>query len=363
MRTTTDDVRRIKAPPGLRLPAVVLLAGLLGAGAGCDAAGSEGATSSSPSPTASQSNVPVSATATATPSAAPTALDPAKDRPVEDVLVHTYRLPLGPDWMAVDERGLWVRQDRAPTLIIDPESGEVLARVKIGYEIPLCQGMGASFGAVWSCMGTDVLKIDQETMRVVDRIRLKKTYSQGHLAGGFDRVWVLLSDGTTLAGIDPQRNRIVTRFSLPARGFDLAVGPDAIWVTSQLDDKVLKVDPADGTILLEADVQNPEYVAADDQVWVTGRSNTVRLDPTTGSVLATVPVTAEPDGSIASDDHYVYVRNANDFLVQIDKATGAQVARFVSPATHGGSVAVAGGDVWVSSVDDGALYRLHLPAS
>lgn len=290
------------------------------------------------------------------PSASP---EPEVAVDVADVEVQRYDVPLGPDWMAVDEHGLWVMVDRAPSMLIDPESGDVLGTVDVGYELPLCQGIGAAYGVVYICRGTDLVRVDPETMQVVRRVPLHKEYGQGHIAGAFDRFWVLESDGSKLTTLDPATDEVVQTFQLPARGFDLTAGPDAIWVACKVDGKVLKVDPDTGEVLLTAEVSSPEYVTADaEQVWVAGASRTYRIDPDTGEVLATVDGGAEPIGDIASDDRYVYVRNADDQLIQIDKATGRRVAHLVSDTTTGGGVAVAGGDVWIAAVDDGTLLRL-----
>jgi DNA-binding beta-propeller fold protein YncE len=283
-------------------------------------------------------------------------------RPLADVLVQRFDVGLGPDWMALDEHGLWVKQDRSPVLLVDPATGRQLGQVETGYELPLCQGIGAAYDVVYVCRGTDLLHIDPETMKVVRRVPLHKEYGQGHIPGAFGRFWVLESDGSTLTALDPATDKVVNSFKLPARGFDLAAGPDGLWVACKIDDKVLEIDPDTGAVLVSADVNSPEYVTVGDQVWAAGESQTYRIDPDTGAVLATVEAGAEPDGSIAQDDHYVYVRNATDFLVQIDKATGTRAARIVSDTTSGGDVAIAGGDVWATAVDDLVLIRLRSEA-
>jgi hypothetical protein len=75
-------------------------------------------------------------------------------------------------------------------------------------------------------------------------------------------------------------------------------------------------------------------------------------------VLATFEVGAEPVGDLVSDDRYVWVRNADDFLVRIDQSTGA-VGRYTSDVTVGGSLGVAGGDLWLAADDESTLMRLH----
>jgi len=289
--------------------------------------------------------------------AAPSTAAPAT-RPVDDITVKRYELGKGPDWMAVDEHGLWVMRDLGATLLIDPGSGEVLGQVRTGHELPLCQGIGAGYGVVYVCRGTDLLRIDPVTMKVQERVGLHKEYAQGHLPAAFGRFWVLESDGSTLTGLDPASGDVASRFHLSARGWDMTAGPDGLWVACKVDGQVLKVDPDTGNVLLTASVHNPEYVAVGDHVWVAGTSETFEVDPQSGAVLATFEGGGEPVGDLALDDRYVWVRNADDFLIRIDQSTGA-VVRYTSDLTTGGSVQAAGGDVWLTADDDQTLLRLH----
>jgi streptogramin lyase len=91
---------------------------------------------------------------------------------------------------------------------------------------------------------------------------------------------------------------------------------------------------------------------------VAGGAQTYRIDPQTGAVLATVDGGAEPVGDLAMDDRYVWVRNADDFLIRIDRSSG-DVVRYTSDLTTGGSVEVVGGDVWLTADDDATLLRLR----
>jgi streptogramin lyase len=151
---------------------------------------------------------------------------------------------------------------------------------------------------------------------------------------------------------------LVSRFELPARGWDMTAGPDGLWVACKIDGQVLKVDPDSGEVLLTATMSNPEYVAVGQQVWVAGSSQTYQVDPGTGAVLATFEGGAEPVGDVAVDDRYAWVRNADDFLMRIDQSTG-EVVRYTSDLATGGGLAVAGGDVWLTAVDEATLLRLH----
>jgi hypothetical protein len=137
-------------------PALLALSALALLGAGCSEAGDSGAAGPAGTGTSSAS----------TPRAEPTEAAETV-RPVDDILVKRYDVGQGPDWMATDEHGLWMMRDLGSTLLIDPVSGEILGEVDTGrYELPLCQGIGAGYGAVYVCRGTDLLRIDAATRTV-----------------------------------------------------------------------------------------------------------------------------------------------------------------------------------------------------
>ena len=86
----------------------------------------------------------------------------------------------------------WVKRDDGVVTRIDPATntpkGEVRADTKSEGcpERCLCQGIGAGGGAVWSCSGSDVVRIDPKRLRVTASLSVGKVFDQGKLvfAGG-----------------------------------------------------------------------------------------------------------------------------------------------------------------------------------
>ncbi len=280
-------------------------------------------------------------------------------RTVEDVLVAQLTLPGDPDWLVADEHGLWVFRQSGELTLVDPTTNEVAGTVSVG-DTSLCSGIGASFGSVWTCKEGDVLRVDPDAMEVTNRFRVRKQTAQGHLVGGFGHVWVLTGDGSTLVGIDPETNKPAVEYPLPARGADVASSEDALWLPCRIDDRVLKLDPATGEVLLDLDVANPVTVATGDgEVWVGTATDTQRLDPETGEVLTVADAPAEPEGSLALDGSSVWVRNAEDFLIQVDRATGERLGQITADdLTSSGDMLVLDGDLWVSAYDDQFVFRI-----
>jgi streptogramin lyase len=241
--------------------------------------------------------------------------------------------------------------------LVDPATNELAFAVPLG-DIDLCQGIGASFGSGWACKQSDVVRIDPATRKVAARLAVQKQAAQGHLVGGFDRVWVLTGDGSTLVGIDPATDEVATEVELGARCVDVALSDDAVWLPCLIDDRVLEVDPESGEVVLDVDVPNPMSIAADDEVWVGTAGSTVQLDPADGAVVREVDAGTGSEGRIAIDTDSVWVRSVEEFLVRIDRATGEVVQRYTADVTSGGDVMTLDGEVWVTAYDDQVLFRL-----
>jgi glutamine cyclotransferase len=264
-----------------------------------------------------------------------------------------------PDWLALDGRGVWVQQDSGGIVVVDPATLESRQVVDVG-DTELCGGMGAAFRSVWTCARGDVLRINPDSGRIIARLKIHKQAAQGHLLGGFDRLWVLTGDGSHLAAVDPATNQVASDFELPARCTEVTLAADAVWLACPVDDKVLEVDPTSGEVLLDADVADAVVVAVDgDEVWVGTATDTVRLDPDSGEVLAELGVPAAPEGDVELSPDSIWVRNGDDFLVRFDRRTGQAVEQITASVTSGGDMMLVGDQVWVSANDDKSLFQLY----
>jgi hypothetical protein len=269
-----------------------------------------------------------------------------------------WRLPGGPDWLAVDDAGVWIKRDDGTVDRIAPDTGQIDLTVELPGE--LCQGLGTGLGSVWACAGSDVVRLDPQTGEVTATLAVGKTHSQGHLVTAFDQLWVLTGDGSTLVGVDPGSGDPATIIPLGARGTDLAVGEAGLWVVSQLDGQVLRIDPA-GTVAVRATgLDRPIAVAVTDQVWVGATRETSRIDPDTGEVQVSAAIGTGPDGGLAIASDGIWVRNAERFLIRLDPDTAAPVAGVIADVESSGDVLVAFDSVWTSAFDDAALFRLPI---
>jgi DNA-binding beta-propeller fold protein YncE len=144
------------------------------------------------------------------------------------------------------------------------------------------------------------------------------------LAVGEDAVWVTSAADGTLSGIDPERAEVVGA-SLPvgAGVSGVAVGEGAIWVSSPRAGSVLRVDPVKG-------------------------------------ITARIPVGGRP-GAIVFGGGRVWVADDDGAGVSAINPTGNRVfKRGLPPHAAPLRLAVGAGAVWVSSATTGTVRRIDL---
>ncbi len=192
-------------------------------------------------------------------------------------------------------------------------------------------------------------------------------------AGG---VWVTTFGDASVWRVDPASNAARLAFPVPVEGDGgpegIAAGFGSLWVTvtswKSADEfgpgHVVRLDPATGSVLATIDVGrgNYEIATSADAIWVANSEDgtLMRIDPTKDAVAATVtiPGTGHDDWiwDLAVSDTAVWLTTEHGALVRVDPTTRA-VTLDVDLDALGACVSVAGGMVWVSS--DGARKTDH----
>src|SRR5439155_515202 len=113
-----------------------------------------------------------------------------------------------------------------------------------------------------------------------------------------------------LSRIDPATRTVAGTTSVNGP-VAVAVGRDAVWVTSRADGTVSKIDPSSGRLegaFPVAKEPSGVAVAADGHVWVAGPGSATltELNPATGHVIPPVATGAAPSG-VALDGETAYV--------------------------------------------------------
>jgi DNA-binding beta-propeller fold protein YncE len=145
----------------------------------------------------------------------------------------------------------------------------------------------------------------------------------------------------------------------------VAAGPEAIWVTSERDGTLTRLDPESG-----AQVGSPTRLGAGIAgvavggrwVWVTdpSRGELLRIDPDDARVLERIDVGGSP-GPIALGAGRVWVADDDGGGVTAVNADGGRVyRRGLAPHAAPLRLAVGAGGLWVSSASTGSVRRIDL---
>lgn len=352
MKHNCEALRRTIARLTLVIAALVALT----APTGCDG-GEEAPESDSPSP-ASSSQAP----------SLPEAITPAGADRVSISERLLTRIPIGdpsrgPDWMVSAFGSLWVKRDDGIVVRIDPESSKIVA--EIGKPGPLghvCQGIGASRDAIWSCPPSDAIqRIDPGADSVAETLSVKKFPEQGRIVSAADRVWVLTRSGAELTAIDPRTNRPAQSFALDRRCGELAAARETLWITCPLDDRLLRFDARSGEVSGELELAGATNASIADELWVGFDEGVAQIDPETLEVLAVYDLYPSYGGSIFAGRGAVWVREEAPgiFLTRIDPRSRRIVEQIKAPELpSGGDVVEIGDSVWASAYDDATVVEL-----
>jgi streptogramin lyase len=289
---------------------------------------------------------------------------PEKTTSLADVEQASIELAGGPDWSIAHGGFVWIKRDDGLVTRIDPRtnepSGEVRADTKSEQ---FCQGIGAGGGAVWSCSGSDVVRIDPKRLQVTDSVAVGKVFVQGRLVYGGGRIWALSGDnGDRLVGIDASTATPGPTVDLPAPCNELGPGTDLVWAICPEAGLVLGVDPVSASVEAELELESPTVAFETGRdLWVGSAGSLVRVDLERLEPVARF-ANLDPglEGDLAVDGETVWVRTPAGFLHRIDAATNT-VAERIAPAgaLSGGAVLVDAGSVWTTAFDDNLVLRLR----
>jgi hypothetical protein len=353
------DARRRSATRCVTAMAGVLVATLAGCSSTDDSA--------SPSPSSASSGEAATDASDPTTSSQPVGKLPRTE-------LQTTIVPVrgggGPDWMAVGFGSLWVKRDNNVVARISPD-GRVLATIEAeDFEQPVCQGLGVSDNAIWACAnGGRIMRIDPQTNQVDAVVDIAKVNEQGRLTSYDGHVWMLTGDGDRLVGLSDRDNQPGRSIDLGAFCTDVSdtVNGSTLWVVCPYDNKLLRVDLAGGEVVGEVrGLRGATAVSARGSgVWVCVGKGVTHVDATTMTALGTQPLPAGFSCSLRAYDDAVWVRSGDrnsPFAARIDPDTGALVQVITTEGRiSGGDVIEFADALWVSSFEEGAVYKLRMP--
>jgi YVTN family beta-propeller protein len=276
---------------------------------------------------------------------------------------------------------LWVLDAAGRVVRIDPRTNAVVGKP---LRVPADAAAIAAQEALWvasvadgdlGAPGQDVVtRIDPATGRTVATIRVPRAPLDLAVTSG--AVWMTNAGagGDSVMRIDSRTNRLSGRpVRTGASPQSLAVGGGSLWVANHDERTVARIDLTSGTVVADIPVPSePHRVAyGAGAVWVGNwhDDSVSRIDPATNRVVgAPIPIGAHHAGNLAvgagdlwvTSDYRLDGAPEDVVVVRID----AQTNRAVETITVGGhpiDVAAAGGAVWVSVANPGRLLRIAGP--
>jgi YVTN family beta-propeller protein len=172
-------------------------------------------------------------------------IDPRTNQIVGKPIV-TGRAPIS---LAVGDGSLWAANHDAHTVTrIDPQTNQIVANIHLSTE-PHRIAFGEGMVWVGNWHDNSVTRIDPKTNQVVgDPIPIG--FRAGNIAVGHGSVWITSdyrSNGdakdVVLVRIDPQTNQVADTIPIGGHPIDVAMSKDAVWVSIQSPDAVLRITP------------------------------------------------------------------------------------------------------------------------
>jgi len=162
-----------------------------------------------------------------------------------------------------------------------------------------------------------------------------------------------------LVVVDPASNRVVASIPLGSRPVTVAGGAGAVWVGDARDGTVTRVDPATRSVSKTIGIGSPvvDLATGVGGVWAAtgGFGDVIRIDPEIDAVARRSPLGDPEDpvvpavSSVGAGDGRVWA-GAFDGLVRLDPTSGEVIAEVDLGRTNALQMAVGDGAVWATTI-------------
>lgn len=236
----------------------------------------------------------------------------------------TQTLPVGqtPVGITAAEGFLWIPSlDDSHYLRVDPRSGRVVAQ---GDQHGGAKGPAmVTAGSVWLYVAESLLRIDEQTGRVLATIPMPNRITSGVF--GADSLW--MGGYWDVARVDPRTASVTavipiatpapndlgesSAFGFADNALPAGAGLGSVWVVDRPEQTLSRIDPATNkvTVKIKLPHAQPSVAIGTDAIWVADSSKTIeRIDPVTYRVTNTITVNSSSD-AIAFQDGSLWLLN------------------------------------------------------
>jgi virginiamycin B lyase len=221
--------------------------------------------------------------------------------------------------------------------------------------------MAEGFGSVWVSRtdpegeGNFLDRIDPSTNEVAASIPVGRHPCHG-VAVGFDAVWVPTCIDQRIVQVDPAKNKVVRSFDVPLHRVDgdrIVAAFEALWIVSpdpKGGDALARIDPGTGNLeTIPLPTLSTQMVEGFGSLWVMSpEGGTVhRVDPKSMSVVGSIEGLREPE-TAAAGDGVLWVNDAADGTVAgVDPKSLAITDRIpIGGPGLGGGIAADASGIW-----------------
>lgn len=223
-----------------------------------------------------------------------------------------------------------------------------------------CGAMALAFRSLWvaDCKDRTLTRIDLKTAKITAIVATGIANPAGELnvVAGAGSIWVASNDQGAIARVDPATNGVTASVQANPGSFYLTFGMGSLWAVSATRQSLQKIDPATNTVVATTALgREPGFLAAGEgSIWVQeqGDGTVARVDPVTGAISGRVKVDETLKyGDIDTGGGKVWLRTtAGQTFVVIDPVSLAITARMGAPAGSGALRYTRAG-VWTTAHD------------
>jgi YVTN family beta-propeller protein len=172
-----------------------------------------------------------------------------------------------------------------------------------------------------------------------------------------DDVWVTSQFDEELYRVDPTTDRVIDTFSIPSHIEGVVAAGGWIWLSRYEPNEVIRVDPATGALTTRLGFDSQPNLASDgERLWVIaergGETDVVEIDPNSAAELGQIRLGAPPGFATIHGDS-MWVANLGTTTVTRVDLVKRRVAATIDVGAEPRSVVAAAGSIWVAVNDAG----------
>jgi DNA-binding beta-propeller fold protein YncE/pimeloyl-ACP methyl ester carboxylesterase len=265
------------------------------------------------------------------------------------------------DEEAVPEPALASLVDTVPTTLVELSTARSLhgrrsAWLVAAAAVVVLMGVAAA-AATWTDDSARVADVGPAPSSITE-ISIGRSFGVRGLEVTDDAVWVTSQFDEKLYQVDPTTNRVVNTFSIPDHIEGVRAVGGWLWLSRYEPNEVIRVDPATGALTDRVSFDSQPNLADDgERLWVVaergGASQVVEIDPDTVAEVSEIPLNGPP-GFATVDGDSLWVANLGTTTVSRVDLVEGRVATVVDVDGEPRSVVAEAGSIWVAVNKSGA---------